>query len=78
MRPPIRPAPIQLSNQSPERKPGGVLSIIEVRHLHTVIVLADELNFTRAAHRLRISQPALSRQITDLEEWHGFRVVYPR
>ena len=43
---------------------------VEVRHLHAVIVLAEELNFTRAAHRLRISQPALSKKITDLEEEH--------
>jgi DNA-binding transcriptional LysR family regulator len=40
---------------------------VEVRHLHAVIVLAEELNFTRAAQRLRISQPALSKQITEIE-----------
>ena len=43
---------------------------VEVRHLHAVIVLAEELNFTRAAHRLHITQPALSKQITELEEDH--------
>jgi hypothetical protein len=41
---------------------------VEVRHLLAVDVLAEELNFTRAALRLNISQSALSRQITDLEE----------
>src|SRR6202046_4644592 len=40
---------------------------LEIRHLHAVIVLAEELNFTRAADRLHITQPALSKQITDLE-----------
>jgi len=47
---------------------------VDVRHLHAVIVLAEELNFTRAAQRLRISQPALSKQITEIEEQHRFHL----
>ncbi len=47
---------------------------VEVRHLHAVIVLAEELNFTRAAHRLHLTQSALSRQITEIEEQHRFRL----
>jgi DNA-binding transcriptional LysR family regulator len=42
--------------------------------LHAVIVLAEELNFTRAADRLRITQSALSRQITEVEKEHRFRL----
>jgi len=38
--------------------------------LQAVVILAEELNFTRAAQILRISQPALSKQITELEEQH--------
>jgi DNA-binding transcriptional LysR family regulator len=49
-----------------------VLSTIELRHLHAAIALAEELNFTRASLRLHISQPALSKQITELEQAHGF------
>jgi DNA-binding transcriptional LysR family regulator len=43
---------------------------VDIRHLHAVVILAEELNFTRAAQILRISQPALSKQITELEEQH--------
>ncbi|MCU1224343.1 MAG: LysR family transcriptional regulator [Edaphobacter sp.] len=43
---------------------------IDVRHLHAVVILAEELNFTRAAQILRISQSALSKQITEVEEQH--------
>src|SRR5581483_1514000 len=52
-----------------------MLPQFDVRHLYSVVVLDEELNFTRAAHRLRISQPALSRQITDLEKQYDFQLV---
>ncbi len=47
---------------------GAVFPNVDVRHMHAVIILAEERNFTRAADRLHITQPALSKQITDLEE----------
>ena len=53
-----------------------MLPKVEVRHLNAVIALSEELNFTRAAHKLLITQPALSRQITELEEQHGLRPLY--
>jgi DNA-binding transcriptional LysR family regulator len=44
----------------------------EIRLMEAAIALAEELNFSRAAHRLRISQPALTKQIAELETRLGF------
>ena len=40
----------------------------ELRHLRSFIVIAEELSFRKAADILHIAQPALSKQIAQLEE----------
>ena len=47
---------------------------MELRHLRYFIVVGEEQHYGRASRRLRVAQPALSRQIQDLEEEVGFKL----
>jgi DNA-binding transcriptional LysR family regulator len=46
----------------------------DIRLLQSAIVLAEELHFSRAADRLNMSQPTLSKQIFRLEQSLGYRI----
>jgi len=54
------------------RLPDGIRhGNVELRHLRYFVVVAEELNLRRAADRLEITQPAVTKQVSGLEEQVG-------
>jgi len=54
------------------RSPDGIRhGNVELRHLRYFVIVAEELNLRRAADRLEITQPAVTKQVAGLEEQLG-------
>jgi DNA-binding transcriptional LysR family regulator len=49
--------------------------VVELRHLRYFVATVEEQSFLRASRRLRVSQPALSKQIRDLEAEVGVQLL---
>lgn len=47
----------------------------DLKHLATFVAVAEELNFHRAAERLTMAQPAVSRIVLELEERLGVKLL---
>lgn len=55
----------------------GTLSVrLEIKHLHLVRSICQTHNLTRAAEQLFLSQPALSKQLAELEDRLGFALFH--
>ncbi|MHB1959946.1 MAG: LysR family transcriptional regulator [Acidobacteriaceae bacterium] len=51
-----------------------MFDLVEFRHLKYIAAIAETLNFTRAAERLFLAQPSLSKQIKELEDAIGIQI----
>src|SRR6188768_2132980 len=47
----------------------------DLKHLSTFVAVAEELNFHRAAERLTMAQPAVSRIVLELEDRMGVKLL---
>jgi DNA-binding transcriptional LysR family regulator len=54
---------------------GAMSTIPSLRKLEYLLAVAQELHFRKAAEKLHVSQPVVSRQVRQCEEEFGFRIL---
>lgn len=55
--------------------PIPIIPFMELRHLRYFIAVAEALSFTKAAAKLRLAQPSLTRQVRNLEDEIGVQLL---
>ena len=53
----------------------AMLRGMELRHMRYFVAVAEALSFTKAAEKLRLAQPSLTRQVRNLEDEIGVRLL---
>ena len=52
-----------------------MLHEMKLRHMRYFVAVAEELSFTKAAVKLRLAQPTLTRRVRNLEDNIGVRLL---
>ncbi|WP_233805381.1 LysR substrate-binding domain-containing protein [Paraburkholderia sp. HP33-1] len=63
------------AREAAEEAQRQLASRLRFRHLNCFVAIAQERTLARAAERLHLSQPAVSKTLVELEEWAGVRLV---
>jgi DNA-binding transcriptional LysR family regulator len=72
---PSRPTPTRSRLPALHREPGTLSRTLELRHLRAALAIVTQGSLGRAAESLGISQPALARQLKELEREIGAPLV---